>query len=45
MEKVSITVGSVTFDRADYDADNDVLYLSVGEPHGGECPGVRCGLS
>jgi uncharacterized protein YuzE len=37
MEKVKITIGSVTFDRADYDADNDVLYLSIGEPHGGEC--------
>jgi uncharacterized protein YuzE len=37
MEKVNITIGSVTFDRADYDADNDVLYLSIGEPNGGEC--------
>ena len=37
MEKVNITIGSVTFDYADYDADNDVLRLSVGEPRGGEC--------
>jgi uncharacterized protein YuzE len=37
MEKVNITIGSVSFDRADYDADNDVLYLSIGEPNGGEC--------
>ena len=37
MEKVNITIGSVTFDRADYDADNDVLRLSIGEPNGGEC--------
>jgi uncharacterized protein YuzE len=37
MEKVNITIGSITFDRADYDADNDVLYLSIGEPNGGEC--------
>jgi uncharacterized protein YuzE len=37
MEKVNVKIGSVTFDRADYDADNDVLYLSIGEPNGGEC--------
>jgi hypothetical protein len=37
MEKVKIKIGSVTFDYADYDADNDVLRLSVGEPNGGEC--------
>jgi hypothetical protein len=37
MEKVNIRIGSVTFDYADYDADNDVLYLSIGEPNGGEC--------
>ncbi len=37
MEKVNITIGSVTFDRSYYDADNDVLYLSIGEPNGGEC--------
>jgi hypothetical protein len=27
MERVNITIGRVTFDHADYDADNDVLYL------------------
>jgi hypothetical protein len=32
MEKVNITIGSVTFDRADYDAENDILYLYIGEP-------------
>ena len=37
MEKVNITIGSVSFDHADYDTDNDVLRLSVGEPNGGEC--------
>jgi hypothetical protein len=37
MEKVNIKIGSVTFDYADYDADNDVLRLSIGEPNGGEC--------
>jgi uncharacterized protein YuzE len=32
MEQVKITIGPVTFDHADYDADSDVLYLHVGEP-------------
>jgi uncharacterized protein YuzE len=36
MEHVSITIGPLTFDRADYDADSDVLYLHVGEPQAGE---------
>ena len=36
MERVNITIGPVTFDRADYDAENDVLYLHVGEPQGAE---------
>ena len=36
MERVNITIGPVTFDRADYDAENDVLYLNVGEPQGAE---------
>lgn len=31
MERVSIT-----FDRADYDAENDILYLHVGEPQKAE---------
>lgn len=29
---MSITVGRTTFDRVDYDADVDVLYLHVGSP-------------
>jgi uncharacterized protein YuzE len=29
---MSITVGSVTFDRVSYDREADVLYLSVGDP-------------
>jgi uncharacterized protein YuzE len=33
---VSIDIGSLRFDHADYDADNDVLYLHVGEPRAGE---------
>jgi uncharacterized protein YuzE len=36
MERVTITIGPLTFDRADYDADSDVLYLHVGEPQAGE---------
>lgn len=29
---MSITVGQTTFDRVDYDAEADVLYLHVGSP-------------
>jgi uncharacterized protein YuzE len=29
---VSVTVGSVAFDRVSYDRDADVLYLGVGDP-------------
>lgn len=29
---MSITVGDITFDTVDYDADADVLYLHVGDP-------------
>jgi uncharacterized protein YuzE len=29
---MTITIGTVSFDHVDYDADGDVLYLSVGEP-------------
>lgn len=29
---MSVTVGETTFDRVDYDADADVLYLHVGDP-------------
>lgn len=36
MEAVNITIGSVTFDRADYDAEGDVLYLHVGAPQASE---------
>lgn len=36
MRRVKITIGSTTFDHADYDAENDVLYLHVGEPQGAE---------
>jgi uncharacterized protein YuzE len=32
MREVNIMIGPVVFDYADYDADNDVLYLHVGEP-------------
>jgi hypothetical protein len=32
MERVNITIGPLTFDRANYDAENDVLYLHVGDP-------------
>jgi len=36
MERVSIGIGSLRFDHADYDAANDVLYLHIGEPQSGE---------
>lgn len=36
MERVNITIGPLSFDHADYDAENDVLYLHVGEPEVGE---------
>ena len=36
MERVNITIGPMSFQRADYDAENDVLYLHVGEPQTGE---------
>jgi hypothetical protein len=45
MERVNITIGPMSFERADYDAENDVLYLHVegasgwrgrGDP-GGSC--------
>ncbi len=29
---MTITIGTIEFDHVDYDADGDVLYLSVGEP-------------
>lgn len=36
MERVNITIGPLSFDHADYDAEGDVLYLHVGEPQEGE---------
>lgn len=32
MEPVNIRIGPLVFDRADYDAGGDVLYLHVGDP-------------
>jgi hypothetical protein len=36
MERVNITIGPLSFDHADYDAEHDVLYLHVGGPQAGE---------
>jgi hypothetical protein len=36
MERVNIKIGPLSFDHADYDAQNDVLYLHAGEPQVGE---------
>jgi uncharacterized protein YuzE len=36
MERVDITIGPLSFDHVDYDADNDVLYLHVGAPQAAE---------
>lgn len=36
MEQVRIKIGPVIFDHADYDTENDVLYLHVGEPQQAE---------
>ncbi len=36
MERVNIKIGPLSFDHADYDAENDVLYLHAGEPQVGE---------
>jgi uncharacterized protein YuzE len=36
MEHVNIKIGPLSFDHADYDAENDVLYLHVGDPQVGE---------
>ena len=47
--EVKIRIGSVAFDLADYDAENDVLYLHIGEPReaeGEETPeGTSCASS
>jgi uncharacterized protein YuzE len=29
---MTVTIGDITFDRAEYDAEADVLYLHVGDP-------------
>jgi uncharacterized protein YuzE len=36
MERVNIKIGPLTFDRANYDAESDVLYLHVGDPQTAE---------
>ena len=36
MERVNIKIGPLTFDWANYDAENDVLYLHVGDPQTAE---------
>lgn len=36
MGSVKVKLGSVVFDHANYDAENDVLYLRVGDPEAGE---------
>lgn len=36
MGRVNVKIGSIVFDHASYDAENDVLYLRVGEPEAGE---------
>jgi hypothetical protein len=36
MERVDVRIGSVAFDHADYDAENDVLYLHAGDPQEAE---------
>jgi hypothetical protein len=36
LELVEIHIGSLRFDRANYDAENDVLYLHAGDPQCGE---------
>lgn len=36
MEQMSISIGPLSFDYADYDPEHDVLHLHVGEPQPGE---------
>jgi uncharacterized protein YuzE len=36
MERVNVTIGPLSFDHANYDADNDVLYLHIGSPQAAE---------
>lgn len=36
MDQVNIRIGPIVFDHADYDGENDVLYLHVGVPQEAE---------
>lgn len=36
MDRVNIEIGPISFAYSDYDAEHDVLYLSVGKPEEGE---------
>ena len=36
MEAMTIRIGPLVFDHADYDAEGDVLYLHIGLPQAGE---------
>jgi uncharacterized protein YuzE len=36
MDAVTIHIGPLVFDHADYDPDGDILYLHVGAPQAGE---------
>jgi hypothetical protein len=36
MERVNTKIGPLAFDRANYDAESDVLYLHLGDPQRGE---------
>lgn len=36
MERVNIAIGALSFEYAEYDVENDVLYLHVGDPQLGE---------
>jgi hypothetical protein len=36
MEAVTVTIGPLVFDHADYDVEGDVLYLHVGAPQDAE---------
>jgi len=47
-EARSVTIGEISFDRVEYDAEADVLYLHVGEPSRTldfDDPGGSCGAS
>jgi uncharacterized protein YuzE len=36
MQAMTIRIGALVFDHADYDAEGDVLYLHIGLPEAGE---------